>query len=247
MLKTFLTPGFHWLLVIYAVIANGQSSTISVDSTIGTFDTLHIKFPKTYWFNSYKFSIGDYAKGKSKQGINSSSHKTKRTYSEDKTTYKFTITLESNRAETALIKGEFLQYERYVVSNGGFLEALTGIESESTEYIGNSSKKTVTITTSINEAESWSLLVFDNDSEDTTEILPTLLRTDTRTILVESARGATDYRKLGIYSYGSYTFIENDIVLGSILIKSGNIILLRKDLDPQTKLVITSAIMALVG
>lgn len=247
MLKTFFTPGIHWLLVIYAVMANGQSSSFSIDSTMGTYDTLHIKFPKTYWFNSYKFGIGDYAKGKSKQSINSTSHKSKRTYSEDKTSYKFTITLETNNAETALIKGEFVQLERYMVSNGFILEALTGIESESTEYIGNSSKKTVTITTSINEAELWSLIVFDNDSEDDTEILPTLLRTDTRTILVVSTRGATDFRKLGIYSYGSYTFIENDKVLGSIQIRRGNIILLRKELDPQTRLVLASAIMALVG
>jgi len=247
MLKAFFTPGFHWFLVIYAVMANGQSSLISSDSTLGTFDTLHIKFPKTYWFNSYKFSIGDYAKGRSKQGINSTSHKSKRTYSEDKTTYKFTITLETNNAETALIKGDFVQLERYIVSRNGLLEALTGIESESTEYIGNSSKKTVAITTSINEAEHWSLIVFENDSENDTEILPTLLRTDTRTILVVSTQGATDYRKLGIYSYGSYTFIENDKVLGSIHVQRGNIILLRKDLDPQTKLVLVSAIMALVG
>lgn len=247
MLKKIITYYILWPLICLPVMSIGQSSTIAIEKDKALYDTLQIKFPKTYWFNSYKFSIGDYVIGKSKQGINTTSHKSERTYSKDKTIYKFTITLETNRAETAQIKGEFLQYERYAVSNSVILEALTGIESESTEYIGNSSKKTAIITTSLNPTDSWSLIAFNIDSEDDSEILPTILSTDSRIIMVVSTPGIKAQRTLGIYSNGSYTFIENNIVLGSILMDKGNIILLKKDLDAQTRLVITSAIMALVG
>ncbi len=247
MLKTFFAPGLPCLLVFFTVMTQGQQSESTVDSTMREFDTLLIKFPKVYWFNSYKFSIGDYATGKSKQSINSTSHSSKRNYEENKTSYKFTITLETKDTESALITGQYAQHERYLVSYGGILETLAGIESESTETIGNSSKKTVTITTSLSQAEPWNLTVIENDSLDNSEALPTLLRNDTRTILVVSSQGNTDYLKLGIPPFEGYSFIENNRIIGCFLRQEGNKILLRKNLDSQTKLVISAAIMALIG
>lgn len=247
MMRSFFKNGFVGLWLLIALLTYGQNEVIFQDSTLLQFDTLHIQFPKSIWFNSYKFRVGDYATGKFKQGLNTTSHKSKRDYEEDKTTYKFTITLENNRTETALTKGEFVQYVRYVVTNGFLLEVLTGIESETTEYLSNSRRKTATITTSIKQEEPWELVVHDINSEESTYEMPSLLRSESRTILIIGAPGAISYHVMGIYAKGYYTFIENEVVIASVQIKGEKMILIQKDMDTLTRLVITSAIMAMVG
>ncbi len=212
-----------------------------------SFDTLQIKLPKAYWFNSYKFQVGDYAKGKSKQSSNSVAQSSKKGIDEDISSYKFTISLENSNSETSLITGEYTKRTYYTTKQGVLLEVITGIESESIELISMWEQKTATITTSINENDPWEFVFIESSSLENSDKLPTILRSDYRTIQVVTSKTEHGLFEISKFNNGEYTYIENGAILGKLIKDGGHLILIRKNMDPYTKLIIISSMVIFLG
>jgi hypothetical protein len=231
----------------FTILAYSQEPPNYKDSMFLVYDTLRIKFPKVYWFNSHKFQIENYANGRSKKKVNSVSHSSKKGVQEDITRYKFLITLKNEQFESSVIEGAYLKREYYTTTRARLLENLTGIESESTELLSMSQQKSATITTSIKNDEPWDIVFLETTSVENPNELPALLRSRSRTILLVPASDSQNLLELGIFSHRQFTFLENDVVIGKLNIEGGHLILIQKNMDPLTKLVIISAMMFIYG
>ncbi len=247
-----MTKAVFWLVFLlggffFTVLTNAQEPENTKDSIFLTFDTLRIKFPKVYWFNSHKFQIEGYAHGKSKQKVHTTSHKNKKGIDEAVSRHKFIITIVTLEGDSALIEGEYIKRETYITHHGTLLENLIGIESETTELLSMTQQKTATITTSIQNDETWEIVFLDTTSPENLIELPSLLRSNSRTIQVGPSSGNQSLLELGIFNHRQYTFLENDKVIGKLNMDEGHLILLQKTMDPRTRLVIISAIMFICG
>ena len=233
---------FFFVMTIYP-----QEASETQDSQVFLYDTLQIKFPKVYWFNSYKFEIGNYAKGRSKSKPTSVSHNSKKGVEEALTTSKFSITLENLDSKTSLIEGEFVRLEHYIVQRENLLENLTGIESESTEMLDLSQQKKGTITSNYPNGEPWEIVLIESTSLDNAKEQIALLRSASRTIELVPISGSTNFIDLGIFTYDQFEFIENGILIGKLDKESGHKIILQKNIDPYTRLIVISAMMFIYG
>lgn len=246
-----MKKAISWLISIlgsffFTVLATAQEPENLIDSTFVVFDTLRIKFPKVYWFNSYKFQIENYGNGVSKTKKNNSRHYGRQEYEENITTYKFNITLENFQSESSYIEGDFTRHEYYTVKNDILLQVLTGIESESTELLGMSQRKTATITTSLHE-EPWDIIFYESSSFENPNELPVLLTSRSRTILVVPVSVSTNLLTMGIFNYSAFAFMENGVEIGRLEKGKEHLILLGKNVNPLTKLVLISAMMFVYG
>lgn len=224
-----------------------QEASETRDPEVFLYDTLQIKFPKVYWFNSYKFEIGNYAKGRSKSKPNSISHNSKRGVEEAITTSKFSITLENLESKTSLIEGEFVRLEHYTVQRENLLETLTGIASETTEMLDLSQQKKATITTNYPNGEPWEIVLIESTSLDHAKKQIAFLRSASRTIELVPISGSTNFIDLGIFTYDQFEFMENGMLIGKLEKEGGHKIILQKNIDPYTRLIVISAMMFIYG
>ncbi|NER11415.1 hypothetical protein SAMN06265375_103226 [Muriicola jejuensis] len=216
------------------------------EPSVEHFDTLRIKFPKVFWFNSYKFQIENYGKGVIKTRKNSATEQSNKEFNTRITTYIFTINFENLDSATSLVEGSYRRQDNYSVRNDWLLETLTNIESEETEFISMTQRKSASITTNLHE-ESWQIVFQESLNTELPEALPLLLTSSSRTIQIVPHTGSQHLIPLGIVTNGAYTFQENGRIIGQLLTDRGHLIILRKNMDPLTKLVLISAMMFVYG
>lgn len=247
-------------ITMLSQIDNTQLDSLEVKSELKaeplseTAEVYPLKYPKAYWGNSFKLPIGDFAVAKIKSGIQNTSGSSKGGYQEDKTKYKFSAEISKDKAVVAGVKGKVNILHRYTMSSGGgLLDILTGVETETIgPDIDYSRILEAEISIKDNNEEIWVLVMKTTGQGSNFKLEEGSLTTFSRYIEIvqnfedvpertgESVLAAFDFAD---YVSFSYDFIENGKTIGSLVRKDQNRIILKQDLDLETKLLLMAAMV----
>ncbi len=236
------------VLLMTLVFANGfAQEKLPLDA-----EKLEVVLPKTIWGSKSKITLTGYAQVIGKEGITSSKIKEIDGvgYSESKQNLR--ISLQVSEHEFAELDGQAFQYVDYGVSGNNTLNRLLdlGIESETItrmNFLPRVNK--ASIETSSEPSDTWGLKFNIPVEAIKEEFLVGYLTNGERTIKVIQTNldylltdNAPAYMNEDL---DFFEFIEFGVSLGAVTFEAENSIWLKPDLDPNTKMIVCIAMMAL--